>query len=143
MFVGEKLIFSLYVTATLSVEHSADLSTVFDFGGIAGGIAAGMISDYSGMSATTCSVMLLFAVPVVSLHSLLLSFFYFPNLMKLYTYFNYICNKIFNKLFGGVLNHSVLRGDLKWRCSQCIEMEMKNPHFVSPSCIKGYHLHHV
>uniref|UniRef100_A0A1B6D3H7 Sugar phosphate exchanger 3 n=1 Tax=Clastoptera arizonana TaxID=38151 RepID=A0A1B6D3H7_9HEMI len=61
-----------YITysTTLSVEHSADLSTVFDFGGIAGGIAAGMISDYSGMSATTCSVMLFVAVPVMFIYNL-------------------------------------------------------------------------
>lgn len=45
---------------------SADLSTLFDVGGIIGAIAAGVISDYSGMSATTCVGMLALAAPMVS-----------------------------------------------------------------------------
>lgn len=53
--------------ATLGAELSADLSTLFDVGGIVGAIAAGVISDYTGMSACTCSGMLVFAVPMVSL----------------------------------------------------------------------------
>lgn len=48
------------------VEQSANLSTFFDIGGIIGGILAGLISDYSGMSASTCSVMLIAAIPMVS-----------------------------------------------------------------------------
>ncbi|XP_075234454.1 major facilitator superfamily transporter 16 isoform X3 [Lycorma delicatula] len=57
----------LYIKAStpLSATLSADLSTLFDVGGIIGGIAAGMISDYSGMNATTCSGMLLLAIPVL------------------------------------------------------------------------------
>jgi MFS transporter, OPA family, solute carrier family 37 (glycerol-3-phosphate transporter), member 1/2 len=46
---------------------SAVLSTLFDVGGIIGGIAAGAISDASSMSATTCTVMLIAAVPSVML----------------------------------------------------------------------------
>jgi len=45
---------------------SADLSTLFDVGGIIGAIAAGVLSDYSGMSALTCAVMFGLAFPVVS-----------------------------------------------------------------------------
>lgn len=45
---------------------SADVSILFDVGGIFGAIVAGMVSDLSGMSATTCSVMLFLAAPVVS-----------------------------------------------------------------------------
>ncbi|XP_065344751.1 glucose-6-phosphate exchanger SLC37A2 isoform X2 [Cloeon dipterum] len=44
-------------------EMSADISSIFDIGGIVGGIAAGAISDSTGMSATTCAVMLILAVP--------------------------------------------------------------------------------
>lgn len=51
--------------ATYSATLSADLSTLFDVGGIAGAIAAGILSDYSGMSAVTCSGMLFLAVPMV------------------------------------------------------------------------------
>jgi len=45
---------------------SADLSTLFDVGGIVGAIAAGVISDYSGMSALTCAAMFGLAFPTVS-----------------------------------------------------------------------------
>lgn len=45
---------------------SADFSTLFDVGGIIGAILAGVISDYSGMSATTCIVMLFAAAPMVN-----------------------------------------------------------------------------
>ncbi|XP_071528540.1 LOW QUALITY PROTEIN: glucose-6-phosphate exchanger SLC37A2-like [Panulirus ornatus] len=51
-----------------SPEESADLSTFFDVGGIIGGILAGMISDYSGMSASTCSVMLVIAIPMMFIY---------------------------------------------------------------------------
>lgn len=45
---------------------SADLSTLFDVGGIIGAIAAGVLSDYSGMSALTCAAMFGLAFPAVS-----------------------------------------------------------------------------
>lgn len=47
---------------------SADLSTLFDVGGIIGAIAAGVISDYTGMSATTCVGMLAIAAPMVFIY---------------------------------------------------------------------------
>ena len=37
-------------------------------GGIAGGIVAGIVTDKTGMSATTCSIMLVFAVPFMFLY---------------------------------------------------------------------------
>lgn len=37
-------------------------------GGIIGGILAGVISDYSGMSATTCAGMLCFAIPMMVIY---------------------------------------------------------------------------
>lgn len=49
---------------------SADLSTLFDVGGIIGAIAAGVISDYTGMSATTCVGLLALCAPMVR-HSIL------------------------------------------------------------------------
>lgn len=52
--------------ATYSPSESADLSTLFDVGGIFGGIAAGIFSDMSGKSACTCAVMLFLAIPSVS-----------------------------------------------------------------------------
>ncbi|XP_034234377.1 glucose-6-phosphate exchanger SLC37A2 isoform X2 [Thrips palmi] len=56
-------------TATsLSPRQSADLSTLFDVGGIIGGIMAGVISDYSGMSATTCSGMFILTVPMLFMY---------------------------------------------------------------------------
>lgn len=47
---------------------SADLSTLFDVGGIVGAIAAGMISDYTGMPATTCIGMLIIAAPMLMVY---------------------------------------------------------------------------
>lgn len=60
----------LYIAAstTYSTTLSADLSTLFDVGGIMGAIAAGVLSDYTGKSALTCAVMLGFAVPMLFLY---------------------------------------------------------------------------
>ncbi|XP_065368309.1 glucose-6-phosphate exchanger SLC37A2 [Calliphora vicina] len=60
----------LYIqsSSTLSPTLSADLSILFDVGGIFGAIVAGMVSDLSGMSATTCSVMLFLAAPVLLMY---------------------------------------------------------------------------
>lgn len=60
----------LYIAAstTYSATLSADISTLFDVGGIAGAIAAGILSDYSGMSALTCAIMFAFAVPVLFIY---------------------------------------------------------------------------
>ncbi|KAF8567972.1 hypothetical protein P879_08431 [Paragonimus westermani] len=44
---------------------AADLSAIFDLGGIAGGILAGVISDRTAASATVCSVMLILGVPML------------------------------------------------------------------------------
>lgn len=52
--------------ANYDAALSADLSTLFDVGGIAGAIAAGILSDYSGMSALTCGFMFILAIPMVS-----------------------------------------------------------------------------
>uniref|UniRef100_A0A3B4ZZL9 Solute carrier family 37 member 1 n=1 Tax=Stegastes partitus TaxID=144197 RepID=A0A3B4ZZL9_9TELE len=61
----------LYMTkaAHLDAKKAGDLSTLFDVGGIVGGILAGVISDKLGKRATTCAVMLLLAAPTVSLYS--------------------------------------------------------------------------
>ncbi|XP_012217054.1 glucose-6-phosphate exchanger SLC37A2 isoform X2 [Linepithema humile] len=57
----------LYIKAstTYSATISAQLSTLFDVGGIIGAIAAGVLSDYSGMSALTCVVMFGLAFPAL------------------------------------------------------------------------------
>ncbi|XP_040575845.1 glucose-6-phosphate exchanger SLC37A2 [Lepeophtheirus salmonis] len=49
----------------IKTDTAALLSTLFDVGGIFGGVIAGLASDYSGKSATTCAVMLVFAIPVM------------------------------------------------------------------------------
>ena len=56
-----------YISSTtgLDARSSATLSTFFDVGGIVGGVMAGLISDQSGMSATTCALMLVAAVPTL------------------------------------------------------------------------------
>ncbi|KDR12310.1 Sugar phosphate exchanger 2, partial [Zootermopsis nevadensis] len=57
----------LYIksSTTLSPTESAQLSTLFDVGGIVGAIVAGGISDYSGKSASTCAAMLSLAIPMM------------------------------------------------------------------------------
>ena len=62
-----------YISSTsgLDARSSATLSTFFDVGGIIGGIVAGMMSDHSGMSATTCVAMLIMSVPVMFLYQVL------------------------------------------------------------------------
>jgi len=49
----------------IDVEAStaANLSTLFDVGGILGGIIAGLATDWSGKPASTCAVMLIMAIP--------------------------------------------------------------------------------
>ena len=60
-FIDINLISGLNVGA----KSSADLSTLFDIGGIFGGIIAGLISDLTGMSALTCGGSFLLTVPLV------------------------------------------------------------------------------
>ncbi|XP_043670631.1 glucose-6-phosphate exchanger SLC37A2 isoform X1 [Vespula pensylvanica] len=59
------------VSSTYSTTLSAYLSALFDVGGIAGAIVAGILSDYSGMSALTCAVMLGFAIPTLFIYDYL------------------------------------------------------------------------
>lgn len=51
-------------------EESANLSTFFDVGGIIGGILAGVVSDYSGMPAATCAIMLIAAIPMMFVYQI-------------------------------------------------------------------------
>lgn len=71
-------------TASLGAEDSAKLSTVFDFGGILGAIAAGMISDYTGMSAVTCTAMLSMAVPMLLTYQKFGALTIFTNIILLF-----------------------------------------------------------
>ncbi|XP_060063554.1 glucose-6-phosphate exchanger SLC37A2-like isoform X2 [Ylistrum balloti] len=54
----------------IDAEKAADLSTLFDVGGIFGGIAAGLLSDYTGARATTCVIQLMLAAPVMYIYNL-------------------------------------------------------------------------
>uniref|UniRef100_A0A3B3Z783 Glucose-6-phosphate exchanger SLC37A2 n=1 Tax=Periophthalmus magnuspinnatus TaxID=409849 RepID=A0A3B3Z783_9GOBI len=58
----------LYISnvAHFDAKEAGDMSTLFDVGGIVGGILAGLISDYTGARASTCWVMLITAAPMVS-----------------------------------------------------------------------------
>jgi len=61
-------------TTNLDAKESAILSTLFDIGGVIGGIFAGVISDYSGMKACTCASMLIFAIPSMFIYQHIVSF---------------------------------------------------------------------
>ncbi|XP_023015190.1 major Facilitator Superfamily Transporter 16 isoform X5 [Leptinotarsa decemlineata] len=60
----------LYVNAstTMGATLSADMSTLFDVGGIAGAIIAGVITDKSDMPASTCAFMLILAAPMMIIY---------------------------------------------------------------------------
>uniref|UniRef100_A0A8C2PS89 Solute carrier family 37 member 1 n=1 Tax=Cyprinus carpio TaxID=7962 RepID=A0A8C2PS89_CYPCA len=64
LFLIERKCISCF-SAHLDAKKAGDLSTLFDVGGIVGGILAGVISDKMGKRATTCAVMLLLAAPTV------------------------------------------------------------------------------
>ncbi|XP_072115933.1 glucose-6-phosphate exchanger SLC37A1-like [Mobula birostris] len=53
----------------IDAKKAGDLSTLFDVGGIAGGILAGLISDWTRKRATTCGAMLLLAAPTLYIFS--------------------------------------------------------------------------
>uniref|UniRef100_A0AAX7UX17 Glucose-6-phosphate exchanger SLC37A2 n=1 Tax=Astatotilapia calliptera TaxID=8154 RepID=A0AAX7UX17_ASTCA len=59
----------LYISnvAHFEAKEAGDMSTLFDVGGILGGILAGLVSDYTGGRASTCCVMLVVAAPMVTL----------------------------------------------------------------------------
>ncbi|XP_062983623.1 glucose-6-phosphate exchanger SLC37A1 [Elgaria multicarinata webbii] len=61
----------LYITNVehLDAKKAGDLSTLFDVGGIFGGILAGIISDRLKKRATTCGMMLFIAAPTLYVFS--------------------------------------------------------------------------
>ncbi|XP_069750578.1 glucose-6-phosphate exchanger SLC37A2 isoform X1 [Narcine bancroftii] len=61
----------LYISsvAHLNPKAAGDLSTLFDVGGIIGGILAGIVSDYTGGRASTCWIMLIMAAPMLFLYN--------------------------------------------------------------------------
>uniref|UniRef100_A0A6I8N917 Solute carrier family 37 member 1 n=1 Tax=Ornithorhynchus anatinus TaxID=9258 RepID=A0A6I8N917_ORNAN len=61
----------LYITNVdhLDAKKAGDLSTLFDVGGIFGGILAGTVSDRLGKRASTCGLMLLLAAPTLYIFS--------------------------------------------------------------------------
>ncbi|KAM5281470.1 glucose-6-phosphate exchanger SLC37A1 [Ctenodactylus gundi] len=61
----------LYITSVdhLDAQKAGELSTLFDVGGIFGGILAGVISDRLEKRASTCGVMLLLAAPTLYVFS--------------------------------------------------------------------------
>uniref|UniRef100_A0AAQ5Y4U4 Glucose-6-phosphate exchanger SLC37A2 n=1 Tax=Amphiprion ocellaris TaxID=80972 RepID=A0AAQ5Y4U4_AMPOC len=61
----------LYISnvAHFDPKQAGDMSTLFDVGGILGGVMAGLVSDYTGGRATTCCVMLVAAAPMLFLYN--------------------------------------------------------------------------
>ena len=57
--------FTSFLGDSLSNQKAGDLSTLFDIGGIFGGILAGLLSDLTGMSAVTCAGAYILTVPMV------------------------------------------------------------------------------
>ncbi|KAK7907057.1 hypothetical protein WMY93_015669 [Mugilogobius chulae] len=61
----------LYISnvAHFDPKAAGDMSTLFDVGGIVGGILAGLVSDYTGARASTCWVMLVTAAPMLFVYN--------------------------------------------------------------------------
>ncbi|MED6263934.1 hypothetical protein CHARACLAT_009687 [Characodon lateralis] len=61
----------LYISnvAHFQAKEAGDMSTLFDAGGILGGIMAGLVSDFTGGRASTCCVMLIAAAPMLFLYN--------------------------------------------------------------------------
>ncbi|XP_077903396.1 glucose-6-phosphate exchanger SLC37A2 isoform X2 [Ictidomys tridecemlineatus] len=59
----------IFNVAHFGAKEAGDLSTLFDVGGIIGGIMAGLISDYTNSRATTCCIMLILAAPMMFLYN--------------------------------------------------------------------------
>ncbi|KAK2828685.1 hypothetical protein Q5P01_019719 [Channa striata] len=61
----------LYISnvAHFEAKEAGDMSTLFDAGGIVGGIMAGLVSDYTGGRATTCFIMLVVAAPMLFVYN--------------------------------------------------------------------------
>lgn len=55
-------------STTYDTSASAELSTLFDVGGILGGVVAGAVSDMAMSRALTCSIMFLLAAPAMYLY---------------------------------------------------------------------------
>ncbi|XP_064124968.1 glucose-6-phosphate exchanger SLC37A2 [Loxodonta africana] len=59
----------IFNVAHFDAKEAGNLSTLFDVGGIIGGILAGLISDYTSGRATTCCIMLIVAAPMMFLYN--------------------------------------------------------------------------
>ncbi|KAK4323135.1 hypothetical protein Pmani_006137 [Petrolisthes manimaculis] len=58
----------IFDNTSFGASVSANLSTFFDVGGMIGGVLAGLLSDSTGMPASTCSVMLVIAIPMMLIY---------------------------------------------------------------------------
>jgi OPA family glycerol-3-phosphate transporter-like MFS transporter 1/2 len=74
---------------SLSAKQAGDLSTLFDVGGVAGGVMAGHLSDKSGASALVATSFTLASVPLLYLYRYYghISFLYNVTLMMLCGFF--------------------------------------------------------
>ncbi|CAL4174568.1 unnamed protein product, partial [Meganyctiphanes norvegica] len=76
LFFAKLVAYTFLFWLPMYIKHSTDLdpadsaylSTMFDFGGIAGGIAAGVLSDRSGMPAITCATLLILSIPTMAFY---------------------------------------------------------------------------
>ncbi|KAJ6649051.1 Glucose-6-phosphate exchanger SLC37A2 [Pseudolycoriella hygida] len=100
----------------LGAKHSAVLSTMFDMGGIIGTIAAGVLSDYTGMSVCTYAGMLLFAIPLLLVYQIFGTISLAINVFLLFTIgivVNGPCALINTSVSTELGTHSSLEGNSK------------------------------
>jgi sugar phosphate permease len=68
----------------VSSQDAANFSIWFDVGGMIGCILAGFSSDFTGMPASVCSVMLITAIPLVTNHVFTFDIFRFTRYLRIY-----------------------------------------------------------
>jgi OPA family glycerol-3-phosphate transporter-like MFS transporter 1/2 len=69
LFASLSISLRVAISLRVRVSSQGNLSTVFDMGGILGGIVAGGASDYSGKRGVVSCVMLLLCLPALQLYS--------------------------------------------------------------------------
>merc|ERR1711936_244998 len=63
----------IHETSQVDGEQAANLANFFDYGGILGGISAGILTDKTKKPAITCAIMLTMAIPCLLLYQALVS----------------------------------------------------------------------
>ncbi|XP_037072114.1 glucose-6-phosphate exchanger SLC37A2-like [Pollicipes pollicipes] len=73
----------LHSAAKYSPSQSANLSTLFDMGGIVGGILAGLANDWTGAPGIVCVCLLIIAIPMMFVYQAVATYSHMLNMLLL------------------------------------------------------------